>query len=822
MAVDAASELLERDAQVAAIAALLERARRGEGGVLVVEGPAGIGKSRLLAHARTLAGDRGLLVLAARATGLEQDFAFGVVRQLFEPLLIASEPAERDALLAGAAALAAPVLDPGVLLDGRSEPSYGALHGLYWLLANAAESRAVLVVVDDLHWCDPASLRYLAYLAPRLEGLAAALVLGLRTGDEAVDAELLDAVAGDAAATRLPLAPLGLASCAAVARSLLGEEPSAAFADAVQRATGGNALFTREVLLAAQAAGLGADDAAARSLPAVLGGASLARVVRRRVDRLPEAARALARAAAVAGEDASEALVGALAGMSPREATAARDQLVRAEIVAPGALLEFVHPVVRLGVLAGLAPGERGAAHARCAALLAASGASVERQAIHLVEAPPGGDPEVVATLCAAARRAADELAAETAERLLVRAVAEPPPADDLPGLLLELGTLQSTLRPVAALDTLARAAELLPRGHAGLARATGSALYSMGRTPEASVLLAAAADAAPPGSEERAQLEGDLSTIGRFDATIYPDIARRLAAIEQAPEPTTPAAAGLLAVLASEDARAGVDRERALARARAALASRQLVGDPDSMFPVVAVQVLTHADELQEALAHFDELVASARAAGSSFGYAQLSALRGAASYRLGDLAEAEADIASAVEVSFGRRFGARPYAAGSLAEILLERGDVDGARAALGMLSAADIEAAIWQSGWAREVRAQLRLAEGRVADAAEDALAAGAVFERLGSFNPSQCEWRRTAARALFLLGDAGQAREIAAEGLRRARVWGGGRTIGVALRVCGGVAEDDAEALEVLARVGCCSWRPRRRGWSAPAR
>jgi tetratricopeptide (TPR) repeat protein len=259
----------------------------------------------------------------------------------------------------------------------------------------------------------------------------------------------------------------------------------------------------------------------------VLGGASLARIVRRRVDRLPEAAQRLARAVAVAGEDAADALVATLAEMAPSEAAAARDQLARAEILVAGTPPAFVHPVVRAGVLSGLGAAERGAAHARCAALLAASGASVERQAIHLLETTPAGDPAVVDTLRQAAARAVDELAGETAERLLERAVAEPPP--DGPGeVLLELGDIQSTLRPLAALQTLARARELLAADRLEVEQATARALYASGRAEEAAALLASAADAAPPGSELHARLEADLSSVGRFHATLYPSIARR------------------------------------------------------------------------------------------------------------------------------------------------------------------------------------------------------------------------------------------------------------------------------------------------------
>ena len=97
--------LLERDAEVAAVAVRVDAVAAGEGGVVWIEGPAGIGKTRLLDEARERAGVAGVRVLAARASELERELAFGVVRSLFEPALTAVAPSERDALLSGACLL---------------------------------------------------------------------------------------------------------------------------------------------------------------------------------------------------------------------------------------------------------------------------------------------------------------------------------------------------------------------------------------------------------------------------------------------------------------------------------------------------------------------------------------------------------------------------------------------------------------------------------------------------------------------------------------------------------------------------------------------
>src|SRR5688572_26714940 len=98
-----ATPLAERDAELAAIEAALLSAREGTGSLLLVEGPAGIGKTALAAAARERAAASGMRVLHARGTELERDFPFGLVRQAMEPLVRARD--DRDRLLQGAAKL---------------------------------------------------------------------------------------------------------------------------------------------------------------------------------------------------------------------------------------------------------------------------------------------------------------------------------------------------------------------------------------------------------------------------------------------------------------------------------------------------------------------------------------------------------------------------------------------------------------------------------------------------------------------------------------------------------------------------------------------
>ena len=177
------SLLLEREVQVAALRALADAAKSGGGRFVVIEGTAGIGKTRLLAEGRAIAGSAGMRVLAARGGELEGEFAYGIVRQLFEPLLAVASADLRVELLSGPAALIAPLLgasQPAGSRDAAAEGSFAIVHGLYWLAANVALQRPTLLAIDDLHWADTPSLRWLLYLTRRLEGVPLLVVAGTR------------------------------------------------------------------------------------------------------------------------------------------------------------------------------------------------------------------------------------------------------------------------------------------------------------------------------------------------------------------------------------------------------------------------------------------------------------------------------------------------------------------------------------------------------------------------------------------------------------------------------------------------------------------
>lgn len=161
-----------------------------------------------------------LRVLAARGGELEREFPFGVVRQLFEPAVLADDGDGR--VFAGAAGAARPIfeaVEDGRPADGSSDPSFAVLHGLFWLTVNLSSERPLLVAVDDLHWCDRASLRFLAYLIRRLEGLPVLAVCSLRPSEPGIDTMLLGEIAGDPLSISVRPGPLSEAAVSTETRS---------------------------------------------------------------------------------------------------------------------------------------------------------------------------------------------------------------------------------------------------------------------------------------------------------------------------------------------------------------------------------------------------------------------------------------------------------------------------------------------------------------------------------------------------------------------------------------------------------------------------
>ena len=217
--------ILERDNELATLAAAIGDAAAGCGTLALVEGPAGIGKTTLLRAACQLPVAAEAQVLTARGLALERDFPYGIVRQLIEPARAAATPQEWTGLLDGAAGLAARVFDWAGAPSVEDDTPYAVTHGLYWLVANLAASRPLVIAVDDVHWADTPSLRWLTHLAQRIEEVPATLLIAARTapGEPALLADLR----ASPACQLLPLPPLTGDAAAVLVRQRFGADAAA-------------------------------------------------------------------------------------------------------------------------------------------------------------------------------------------------------------------------------------------------------------------------------------------------------------------------------------------------------------------------------------------------------------------------------------------------------------------------------------------------------------------------------------------------------------------------------------------------------------------
>ena len=246
--------VLEREREPAAIDDCLARLSEGSGSVLLLQGPAGIGKTELLGALRERVAPLGLELLSAVGGELESDFPFGVARQLFEPMLAELAAPQRRSLFSGAAGLAQPVfaIDPKAPADGGGDAvgadlTLATQHGLYWLASNRSEAGPLVIVVDDAQWADAASLSWLLYLARRLEGLPIALVVAHRGGEPGAPDALLARIAALPLSRALELAPLSERAVAELIEVRLGPTSRIALLRSSRRGAPGR--LARSVLI---------------------------------------------------------------------------------------------------------------------------------------------------------------------------------------------------------------------------------------------------------------------------------------------------------------------------------------------------------------------------------------------------------------------------------------------------------------------------------------------------------------------------------------------------------------------------------------------
>ncbi len=786
-ATDRGVRLVGRGSESAWLASAGAGAAAGAHVVRLLVGPPGIGKSALLDHlcAEVPAGVR-----TVRARGRERtcDISFAVVRELFGDLVADAVPVDPELFEGGArwsaAALDEPSSDPG------PDNLYPVLHGLYWLTVNLTARAPLVLVVDDLQWCDDASLAFLGFLLRRSAGLPLAVVLASRTDGAGALPERLAEIRTQVGAAVTEVRPLdrsgvGRLAAARGAGPTGAEAPQVPFVDALTEASGGNPLLVEQ--LVAELGPVTGDDATERIHR--LGREVVDGLVERHVFDAPSHVRAVAAAVAVVGAEQTTVLA-TLSGVPAGSVVDAVATLVRTEVFAPDRS-DYRHDLLRSAVLRGLPGDELDDLRRRGARVLSDAGRPAEVVAAVLLVLPGAGEPWMVDVLLEAAAAAAHRGARPAVARYLEPVVAARP--DDV-GARIRLATALAQHEPDRAVAhlrvALDRAVDLPSRAQAAVALAMTS--LAVQQAPRAVRVLQdlldtmdreLPADPGPEATELRTHVEAALLVVGLDEKKTVAATIDRMGRMAR-PAGRTPAERQKLAMMTVTLAMDGDD-----AAAAVDLARRVLLVDEATLggWAVLASSlVLRLADEVEESTAVLDRLVAQSREQASAWTYSLAVGTRATNHVVVGDLAEGEADARTALDIAEQEAWrGNTVVPTIALANVRQQQGDPEAALELLGGIVRPRLEDFAW------EYHDYLMAFAGATADVGDvdRALATyrrcGDSLEAAGIANPVLAPWW---VHAAVLLADSGRAHEahgIVEGGADRAARWGTGRGRGLAL-------------------------------------
>lgn len=810
--VRSAEEPLERESELAEIRRTIAHAREGRGALLAIEGPSGIGKSRLLASAVALARRDDMELLLARAGELEGEYPFGVVLRLFEAQLHRADADEQRRLLRGRAMLAAPLLDAGSV-DARPPATgdeFALIHGLYWCLVNLAERGPTVLLVDDVQWADDLSLRFLNYAAQRLDDLPVALLFAIRTGDPGAESALATRLAMQ---SQRSLRPVEL-SLDAVRQMLAASEVPAVrqeeFVQASWETTGGNPFLVSELLATIRQE----PDRWSRADPTsvqTFAPQSVGRNVILRLESLGPDAIAFARACAILG-DAPLTSVGRLSGLDLGDAAAAAERLTKAQVLAAVDPPTFAHPMFRSAVYGEIAPETRPRAHATAARLLHDEGAGPDEVARHLVVGVPIDDAWALGALHDGAKAAARKGAPGTAVRYLRRALGLSPTAQRDAAMLMDLGMFEAAAGDKMSIARFEEAMTMItdPSERARALYALGQTLYRYGRHSEAAATFKRGAELFGEDDEELGRMfTGAHVCAAWFTASMrdeaYTWLEASAAEFADRP-PRTASDRVLMAALAMRRAALRPPAPPHAALGLAALGDGALVREQSSEglaanLAIIALVWCGHAADAERAL---DCVLEDARRRGAAPAFAEASFVRALVMRARGRVTEAMADAQAAIDVSERGWSSMEPAPQAILADCLIERGELDAAAEAVDAAERvrASAESRVMNS-WLFYVRGRLRLLRADPHGALEDFLSAGELIEAHGMLNPAAPLgiWRAPAGLAAHAAGDAALAGRLIDEEITLARRYAVRAQLGGALRIRA-ATEDDAVALKTL--------------------
>lgn len=795
--------IFERGRELDTADEALRSAAGGEGGsVLVIEGPAGIGKTRLAEVIVERADSSGFGVHRAQGDELEVGFAYGVLRQLLSSMLEPHQLSDRPSVPEGPDQLTS-VLTDGV--TGTGSDALGIYYGFYRLLQDLAEGRPRLVCVDDAHWSDVRSLHALRFATRRLEEQSVVTVVTFRPSQDTEQTDLIRQLSQLPAAHRLLLSPLGPDAVSELAGSILGEEPDPDFVRELQRVTGGNPFLVTEVLAGAER---GRCEVTTSSDLETQVPDRVIESVQQRIKACGEPAERLAEAVAILGEgslrDAAR-----LASLDLSKAALASDALAAAQILTTGAALRFKHPLLRRAVAARIPPSQRGLAHSRAARILADVAAPPEEIAGHLLHAPEQADPWIAETLIAAARREQNRGSPETAEPQLARALDEPPPQARRFHVAHELARVRTLLGHPEAIGTAQQALELASdaderaAARLHLARAIG---LKRGFRSASDLLEEMRSSQEPIDRDLALQLEAELLGLARLDGESYQQAVARLEELAPQATPARPASVVLLSNLALSALERNESPSKVSDLAGLALSQGWLI-EETSLQLLYAITALMWIDQFDAAATACGQIDRAARKSGSVSLSSVQYGLQAMLNLRRGRVPDAAADarICSELALSDAAAEGTA-FTRAHLADALMERGEWDEADRALADPAPeerADLNPYYLQS------RGRSHLVRHDPTAALRNFVACGDALARRGGVDtPTMFPWRSLAARAQMQLGDHDRARHLAEEELELAETGRIPGAIGEAMTTLGtmeGGSEGEQRlraALEVL--------------------
>ena len=693
--------LVGRADELDAVEQLLDELDRGAASAIELVGEPGIGKTRLLEELAARAELRGHLVLSGSASELERELPFSVFVHALDEYVESLDPNQLSTLDDDVQAEIAHVLPSlSALAAGRTvapqHERYRSHRAVRALLEHLAEARPLILVLDDFHWADPASVELLGALLrrPPTGAVLAAVALRPRQTPERL-AAALERAHRAAALTRLELGALTPVQ----ARELLGEQVDAAGAAFLYQESGGNPFYLEQLARSPQRSP-GAASAPVISLTGLEVPPAVAASLSEELALLSEAGRLVLEGAAVAGDPFEPELAAAAAASSDAAAMHAVDELLELDLIRTSDVprrFRFRHPLVRRAVYEATAGGWRLGAHERCAEALAAQGVPAAGRAHHVERSARQGDAAAVAVLLEAGEAAA-RLAPESAARWFggaLRLLPQTAPAEERVELLLaRAGALAASGHFADSHETLLEAIEIAPEQssplRANLVTACAGVERFLGRYEQAHArLVTALRGLREPASVESVELLIEL-TLNEFYRSRYEAMhewaERAVSSAKVLGDAPLMAAAFAMPALA--DSMTGPAETARTHRAEAAalvdgLSDEELSLRPDAVAWLAAAEL--YLDLYGEADAHASRALRLARAKGQGDSFFRLYLILPRVWYVRGKLAEAAELLDGAIEA--GRLLGTSPALSGNLfnrSVVALAVGDLDLALAA------------------------------------------------------------------------------------------------------------------------------------------